>query len=388
MRAATTMAWLMLLGAALWLAVAVWAADPGAAASANADQSGFKTVSGPCALTFPADHGPHPAYRTEWWYYTGNLVSPSNRRFGFQLTFFRSGLERPQEGQEWPDPASAWRTDQIYLAHAAVSDIDGGRHYQSEQMVRPVLGMAGAQQAGDRVTIHLNAWQTVITPQAHHLKADGADFVLNLTLTPAKGVVLHGEDGYSRKGDGVEEASCYYSFTRLKASGELSVSDARHAVVGTAWMDHEFSTAPLSAELTGWDWFSLQLGDGTEVMIYLLRQAQGDAHPASSGTFVDPAGRTRHLRRDELRVQPLDHWTSPHSGGRYPIRWRVEVVPLALTLLVEANLKEQEMRTPGSTNVSYWEGSVRASGTRGGERVEGVGYVELTGYAAPFDAPM
>jgi predicted secreted hydrolase len=205
-------------------------------------------------------------------------------------------------------------------------------------------------------------------------------------------VVLHGEKGYSQKGTAAERASCYYSFTRLGTVGVLAVEGVDHEVQGTAWMDHEFSTAPLEPGITGWDWFSLQLSDRLggriEVMVYLLRQADGSLHPASSGTFVDASGRSRHLKREALSVKALSHWTSPHSGARYPVRWRVDLKPLDLTLDVAANLADQEMRTPRSTGVVYWEGSVSVKGARAGEPVTGVGYVELTGYAKPFDAPM
>lgn len=356
--------------------------------AAIAADDGFLQVTGPCRLSFPADHGPHTDYRTEWWYYTGNLADDGNRRFGFQLTFFRSGLQPPGNRREWPVPASAWRTDQIYLAHAAVSDISGGRHLQAERMARPVLSLAGAEQVGGTVTIHVHDWQTVIAPKAHRLQAVADAFALTLDLTPDKPVVLHGDSGYSRKGQSPERASCYYSFTRLQAAGSLTVDGIRHAVQGSAWMDHEFSTAPLQPGITGWDWFSLQLADRTEIMIFLLRQPGGTLNPASSGTVVLPSGQTRHLARGDVRIEPLSHWTSPHSGARYPVAWQVAVVPLDVELTVTANLDDQEMRTPNSTNVVYWEGSVQAKGTRNEKAIDGVGYVELTGYAQPFDAPM
>jgi predicted secreted hydrolase len=349
---------------------------------------GFLQVTAPCRLSFPADHGPHADYRTEWWYYTGNLTDGDNRRFGFQLTFFRSGLQPPGNRIQWPVPASAWRTDQIYLAHAAVSDIGTDRHLQAERMARPVLSLAGADQAGGMVTIHVHDWQAVIAPDAHRLQARADTFALTLDLTPDKPAVLHGEGGYSRKGASPERASCYYSFTRLQASGSLSVDGTHHEVQGSAWMDHEFSTAPLQTGITGWDWFSLQLSDRTEVMIFLLRQPDGTLNPASSGTYVLRSGQTRHLSLSDVRIEPLSYWTSPHSDARYPVEWQVAVVPLELKLTVTANLDDQEMHTPNSTNVVYWEGSVQAKGTRNGKATDGVGYVELTGYARPFDAPM
>jgi predicted secreted hydrolase len=263
-----------------------------------------------------------------------------------------------------------------------------GRHLQAERMARPVLSLAGADRVGDTVTVHVHGWQTVITPRGHRLQADNGAFALALDLTADKPPVMHGDDGYSRKGQSPERASCYYSFTRLQAQGTITIGGIRHGVKGSAWMDHEFSTAPLQPGITGWDWFSLQLSDKTEIMMFLLRHPDGTLNPASSGTVVLPSGQTRHLPEGDVRIVPLSFWTSPHSGARYPVKWKVNVAPLKLALTVTANLEDQEMRTPRSTNVVYWEGSVRAEGTHDEKTIGGVGYVELTGYAQPFDAPM
>jgi len=358
------------------------------AALSAAGAQDFLQVTGPCNPIFPEDHGPHPDYRTEWWYYTGNLSDADGHRFGFQLTFFRTGLAPPSVRAKWPEPASPWRSDQIYLAHAALTDISGGRHLQAEKVARPVLSMAGAEQDNGVWTIHLNTWQTVIGPDAHHLRAETDDFALALKLSPSKPPVLHGDAGYSRKGQEPERASCYYSFTRLAAGGTVTMDGRRIPVTGSAWMDHEFSTAVLQPGITGWDWFSLQLSDNTEIMIFFLRQTDGSLNAATSGTYVLPSGRSRHLRAEDLRIEPIDFWTSPHTGARYPIRWRLFVNSLACELTVTAQPADQEMRTPRSTNIVYWEGSVSLQGTKRGASVEGVGYVELTGYSEPFDAPL
>lgn len=349
---------------------------------------GYLQVTGPCNLSFPADHGPHPGYRTEWWYYTGHLSDAHRHRFGFQLTFFRSRLKPPGDRRTWPHPASAWRTDQLYLAHAAVTDITGGRHLQAERIARPVLSLAGADPTPDGWRIYLHTWQAVITPSRHLLRAETPHFDFTLTLTPTKPPALHGNAGYSRKGQTPERASCYYSFTRLQAEGILVVDGTPHRVNGTAWMDHEFSSAPLQPGIAGWDWFGLQFSDDTEVMFYLLRNADGTVNAASSGTYVLPSGETRHLRRDDVRITPLAYWTSPHTDARYPVKWRLIIAPLNCELIVTADLADQEMRTPHSTNVVYWEGSVKTAGTKAKKHIQGVGYVELTGYAKPFDAPM
>ena len=366
-----------------WLLLAALIVGP-----AKAGDDGFAQVSGPCGLSFPADHGPHPDYRTEWWYYTGNVADPDGRPFGFQLTFFRSRLTSPADRRKWPQPASAWRSDQIYLAHAAVSDVAGLGHLQAERVARPVLGLAGAGIVDGTVTIDLHAWQAIIAPEGHRLRADDDRFTLQMDLTPAKPPVRHGDDGYSRKGQSPQQASCYYSFTRLRASGTITVDGHRHRVSGSAWMDHEFSTAPLQPGITGWDWFSLQLSDRTELMVYLLRHADGSLNPASSGTYVLPSGQARPLGRGDFQIVPRSFWTSPHSAARYPVAWSVTVAALDLELIVTARLPDQEMRTPASTGVTYWEGSVQVEGRQDKMDVDGVGFVELTGYATPFDAPM
>ena len=235
----------------------------------------YLQVTGPCDFSFPADHGPHSGYRTEWWYYTGNLADTDQHRFGFQLTFFRRRLQPPAARQNWPQPASPWRTDEIYLAHAALTDITHGRHLMAEKMARPVLNLAGATSQENAWRIFIGSWQANILPNQHQLKADTEAFALDLTLRSSKPMVLHGNRGYSRKGQTRDKASCYYSFTRLEATGTVRLNQNRHSITGTAWMDHEFSTSPLQTDITGWDWFSLQFSDQTEIMLFLLRQSDG-----------------------------------------------------------------------------------------------------------------
>lgn len=359
----------------------------GAALGAS-DNGGYRQVTGPCNLSFPADHGPHPEYRTEWWYYTGNLTDTEGHRFGFQLTFFRTRLRPPAERRDRPPTASPWRTDQVYMAHAALTDISAGRHLQAEKIARPVLSMAGAVQSQSVWKIFVDSWEALIAPDRHRLRADAGGFAMSLDLTAVKPLVRHGRNGYSRKGQTPERASCYYSFTRLRAGGTLSMDGADRTVQGQAWMDHEFSTAPLEPGITGWDWFSLQLSDQSEIMVYLLRRKDGSFNPASSGTYVAPAGETQPLRPAQVHLDPRAHWTSPSTGAHYPVQWRLVLDAPDCDLTVTANMADQEMRTPRSTNVDYWEGSVRVQGTKAGRPVNGVGYVELTGYAAPFEAPL
>jgi hypothetical protein len=247
-----------------------------------------------------------------------------------------------------------------------------------------VLSQAGAEPKMDGWRIYLHTWQAVITPARQLLRTDTRHFDFTLTLKPSKPPVLHGNAGYSRKGQGPERASCYYSFTRLQAKGTLELDGIRHRVNGSAWMDHEFSTAPLQPGIVGWDWFGLQFSDDTEIMFYRLRSADEGVNAASSGTYVLPSGKARHLREDEIRITPTAYWASPHTGGRYPVKWTLEIPSLHCKLTVTADLADQEMRTPRSTGVVYWEGSVKIEGIKAKKRVQGVGYVELTGYAKPF----
>jgi predicted secreted hydrolase len=196
------------------------------------DESDFLSVTGPCNLTFPKDHGPHPGYRTEWWYYTGNLQAESGARFGYQLTFFRSQISPSDAQKKWPRPTSAWRTQQIYLGHAAVSDISGKRHLQAEQVARQALGLAGTSEAAGNTIIFIKNWRAQIGGNTHILKAITDAFSYDLTLQAAKKPVLHGQAGYSRKGSTPRSASCYYSVTRLISGGTLTVPGAGHCRLG------------------------------------------------------------------------------------------------------------------------------------------------------------
>jgi predicted secreted hydrolase len=344
----------------------------------------YLPVSGPCNLVFPRDHGPHPGYRNEWWYYTGNLQAATGERFGFQLTFFRRQISPPGSTDSWPQPPSPWRTDQIYFAHAALSDLGPARFYQSEALARGAMGLAGSNQQEDTTTVFVRNWSLRCQGREHLLQAESEAFRMDLQLKAAKDPVAHGLDGLSRKGSTPERASCYYSITRLTVSGTVFMGDRGFPVQGIAWMDHEYGSAPLEQALVGWDWFSLQLEDSTELMFYLLRQQDGNNHPASSGTFVDQDGQAHHLPADAFTVEVLDYWVSPKSGARYPHRWRLKIPEYHLDLSVNPALDNQEMLTTRSAGATYWEGSVTVNGPTGSGDISGVGYVELTGYAGPM----
>jgi predicted secreted hydrolase len=356
--------------------------------AAAGDADGYLAVTGPCRLAFPADHGAHPGYRTEWWYVTGNLETPDGRPFGFQVTIFRRQIGPTSDRLSWPEPSSAWRTQQIYLGHIALSNITGREHLFAEDISRGALGQAGVMQTGIDTTVFLKNWKIDIGPQRQRIHAATETFAIDLDSVPMKSPVLHGDQGYSRKGDTAERASCYYSLTRLKTEGTIRLQDRELAVSGLSWLDHEFSTAALQPGIVGWDWFSLQLDNGTELMLYRLRQEDGQPNPASSGTLVKADGTTRHLSVDDVKLTIAEHWRSPRSGGRYPSAWLVEVPTAELDLSIVPNLSDQELRTPGSTAVTYWEGSVSIAGKMTGRPVKGKGYVELTGYAKAFEQPL
>jgi len=266
--------------------------------------------------------------------------------------------------------------------------VASGQHYQAQAAARNALGMSGVTQEPEQTTIFLKHWQAVIEPRQHRLSAQTRDFGLGLQLIPLKPAVSHGQNGYSRKGSSLQRASCYYSFTRLATTGYLRIGDEKINVEGLSWMDHEYSTAPLEPGIIGWDWFSLQLSDQTELMMFLLRKEDGTYHPASSGTIVNDRGDTQHLAHNQFNIQIHQHWQSPTTRARYPSRWRIRIPAADLILDVRSSLHNQEMQTQATTGVTYWEGSVRGTGTKQDQRIHAKGYVEMTGYDREFDAPL
>jgi predicted secreted hydrolase len=331
--------------------------------------------------SFPRDHGAHEEFRTEWWYYTGQLTAKDGRPFGYQLTFFRRGMPR-HEVRTLP---SQWAVTQLYLAHFAVSDLSKGRFHYAEKISRAGLGKAGA--ASDQLHVWIDQWSTEspsTAPATQTLRAADGALALQLTFSPEKPLVVHGTDGISRKGSAEGQASHYYSFTRLATTGTLSIGAERFDVTGNSWMDHEFGSADLGKDLVGWDWFSLQLDDQTELMLYRLRRTDGSADPVSSGTFIDRDGRGHHLSIGDFILEPISYWTSPTSQARYPQRWRLTVPSQQLSLDLVPLMAEQELSTTRSTQVTYWEGAIEATGTAHGQPIHGQGYMELTGYAERF----
>jgi len=332
--------------------------------------AGFTRALAPRPFLFPADHGPHPDFRTEWWYYTGNVSTATGRRFGFQLTFFRIALA--------PDSivrASAWATRQLYVAHFAVSDVAGRRFHAFSRSSREALGLAGASASPFRVW--LDDWSAEGDGSSARLRASDGDVAIDLEVSAAKPAVPQGDRGLSRKGAEPGNASFYYSFTRMPTRGVVRVGRETLEVTGQAWMDREWSTSALGSDVEGWDWFALQLDDGRELMFYLLRRRDGAIDPFSAGTLVAADGATRPLEPGDVRIETLAHWTSPRSHVRYPARWRLSVPSADLRLEIEPRLADQEL----IVGTRYWEGAVAVSGSAAARPVAGQGYVELVGYA-------
>jgi predicted secreted hydrolase len=342
-----------------------------------ADTAGYARATEPGAVIFPRDLGPHEAYQTEWWYYTGNLSTDAGRAFGFQLTFFRRALAPP--GPAAHPEASAWRASQVYLAHFTISDVAGEAFHPAERFSRGAAGLAGAQAEPYRVW--LEDWSaTEVGPGRVRLQARTADVALDLMLEETLAPVLHGDGGLSPKGPESGNASYYYSIVQQRATGTVQVAGDSFEVSGLAWKDHEYSTSALSQGAVGWDWFSLQLDDGSALMFFQIRRADGSLEPASSGTFVFPDGRTTHLSRESWQLEVLDTWKSPTSGAEYPAGWRITVPDLELALEGRPLLADQEL----NVSTVYWEGAVTFAGSRAGRPLTAVGYIELTGYAEPM----
>lgn len=337
------------------------------------DPGGFAQVLEPRALEFPRDHGAHHEYRTEWWYFTGNLDDEQGRHFGFQLTFFRVGLDRPILQRK-----SAWAMGEIYMGHFALTDVSADKMRSFERLSRDAMGLAGVHLSPFAVWI--DHWRVESTADAFFplsLHASEGGIALTLTLATAKPVVLQGDRGMSQKGPTPGNASFYYSFTRLAAEGTLTVANARPRVVtGEVWMDREWSTSALAENQVGWDWFSIQLDDKTELMFYRLRRDDGTSDPHSAGVLVDQRGRTHRLAASDVILESIEEWVNS-AGVSYPVRWVISVPEKSLRLEVDAYVFDQEI----NHSVRYWEGAVSAHGLRDGRPVAGKGYLEMTGYA-------
>lgn len=370
-----------LLGVTSMLIGAAVAATPADSKQARSDvmqvlgapAQGFASATKPHAFHFPADHGPHPAFRSEWWYYTGNVANTDGRRFAFQLTFFRFALTPTA-----PVRPSAWASNQVYMAHFAVTDIETDRFHAAERFSRAAMGLAGARGAPFRVW--LGDWQATSAGDRHfpqRLSARDGGYALDVRLGEAKGPVLNGDAGLSQKSAGSGNASYYYSIPRMAVTGRIVTPEGAWQVQGNAWFDREWSSSALAPHQVGWDWFALQLSDGRDLMIYQLRTTDGRADPHSAGTLVEAGGEARPLLSHEFILEALDHWQSPRGGARYPSRWRLRVPSAGIDVEVTPQIPDQELNLA----FRYWEGASRVSGTSASAPVTGHGHVELTGYA-------
>jgi len=350
-------------------------------------EPGYLRALEPPRLEFPRDHGAHPGFRSEWWYVTGNLGDAQQRRYGFQLTFFRVALEPPATSSA----LDATRAPAAWLAHFALTDAAGGRFHAHERSSGEALGTAGARDASAAHgwSVWLEDWRLAArAPDSALLElvARERGLALELELEPRRPLALHGERGLSRKGPAPGNASIYYAQPRFAARGTLELAGEARAVEGEAWLDREWSTSALGAGLAGWAWFALQHGGGGELMMYELRRDDGTRDPFSRGAWMPASARTASGASEELRpslelapsayaIEVLERWRSPRSGTLYPARWKVDVPSLGLALELRPLLADQELEL----SVRYWEGAVEAFDRASGARV-GRGYAELTGY--------
>ncbi len=362
------------------LAGSVWLLQPARSAPISANLSvaealstndeGFARVTEPRQWSFPADHGPHPEYKTEWWYYTGNLQSADGRHWGFQLTFFRSGLTATPA-----DRSSRWAAKNVYMSHLALTDVASGKFYSAERFSRDGAGLAGAQ--ANPFHVWTESWEASGSPtEGTQLRANHENVALDLVVRSVKPPVLQGEKGFSRKSAEPGAASYYYSLTRMETTGTITVDGQPVAVTGLSWMDREWSTSVLAPNQVGWDWFALQLSDGSDLMFFQLRLRDGGIEPMSSGSLIAPDGSVTPIKREDVTIEVLKRWTSPRTQISYPNQWRISIPSQQLDLVVEPYIPNQELLI----SLVYWEGAVQATGTRGATPINGSGYIEMTGY--------
>ncbi|MCF8721507.1 lipocalin-like domain-containing protein [Nitrospina gracilis] len=351
------------------------------AASVCAQSGAQQTIKHPLtgyAFSFPRDFYAHNAYEVEWWYFTGNLKDRAGKEYGYQCSFFRVSLAGMKALQQYQETPSKWSNDHIYFAHMTVADLENEKFYFYERINRSGLGLAGA--AEDRLEVWNENWKLAGDDNARTLTALEEENGFDLKLVPEKAPVIHGTGDDKPKWDIPEKAPNYYSLTRLKTTGTLTLNGERVEVTGTSWMDHVFAERLLVPEQAGWDWFSLKLDNGTEVMLLRIRLQDGKYDPRSGGTLVKADGTQAHLPEEKYKVEVLKKWTSPKSGVTYPAAWKITLPERNITLHVVPDMAAQELFLLRSIANSYWEGSVTVEGAHDGKPVRGKGYVELVGY--------
>ena len=371
------------------------------------EAAAFKQAIEPRTLQFPQDHASHPGFQTEWWYFTGNLKDEAGREFGYQFTIFRRAVS-PQPAVE-RGRTSAWAIEDVYVGHLAISDVGGKTFRFQEEARRGVLDVAGAttnephprplpaSQGGEKgeaagagrprsmdgIRVWMGKWEMLRTEHGFALKAESSGLALQLELDETMAPVCHGrpgEEGLSRKGPQPGQASYYYSIPQLKTRGTIMLNGSTMKIAsGVSWMDHEFGSNQLSADQAGWDWFSIQLNDGSALMLYMLRNKDGSLEPNSSGTWVDASGKATYLPLGAIKLTHGRTWKSAFSGGEYTLGWKIELPAQKVVLNLDAAQDDQEVRAAKTSRVSYYEGAVRVSGSAGEKAVSGNGYLEITG---------
>ena len=338
------------------------------ALSSDESNDCYETADGVIPFEFPRDHGAHDRFKTEWWYYTGNLKTVTGRHFGYQLTFFRQGLacEVAPPGEN----TSEWQTRQLYFAHFAVTDTREKRFHSGMRINRDSLGISGA--LSDPFQVWIDDWQVTEKEGLLMMSARHERVSVQLQLTREKPMILQGDNGFSRKGRDDFNASYYYSLPRLATRGDIRIEDITYPVTGLSWFDHEWSTSALSADVVGWDWFSVHLDDGRDLMVCRVRNAQGAANGYGFGSVSRADGSFVILSEDEFQIRVTDHWKSPESGTTYPSAWQILVPDHDISLNVVPVIPNQEH----VSLFAYWEGAARFEG----DTVSGIGYVEMTGY--------
>ena len=338
----------------------------------NASTNGFDKALSKRIFKFPKDFGKHEEFQTEWWYYTGNLFDSVGRHFGYQLTFFRRGIDSKNNVFR----ESGWATNQIYFAHFTITDTENETHLQKEKMARSALNLAGAK-SEELFEVWLYDWRVEQKSENEfQVTASTDDFSINLTLIDEKGPILQGDYGLSKKGDQSGNASYYFSQTRLSTNGTITIGKDVHSVLGFSWMDHEFGSSTLGENQIGWDWFSLQFDNNEEMMLFQIRQEDNSISKNSSGILVKNDSTTRSIGSEEFSLRVLDQWET-YDGYVYPIKWSIFIESEDLELTIEPVIKQQE----NELFFRYWEGAVRVTGFKNGQAISGYGYVEMTGYA-------
>ncbi len=326
---------------------------------------------------YPRDHHAHRNFKTEWWYFTGNLTDTRGGRFGYELTFFRQGIRAPDERG---GTTSRFIIDDLKFAHFTITDVSGKKFFFYQKTSRGSFGEAGFDRGSEIAWI--DSWNLRMNADgSFDLAADASEAKIDFHVVPAKAPVIHGNGGISQKAAGAGHASHYYSITRLATTGELTMRSERFSVRGESWFDHEWATNQLAPEQSGWNWVSAQFDDGSELMLYEMRLTNGGIDPVSSGTFVRADGSSVGLTSADFKMRATQFWKSSATRADYPVAWQIEIPKLQLQFRIEPVLQDQELVF---TPLIYWEGAFDLVGDRAGKKVHGHGYLELTGYAAPL----